>query len=271
MKQWIQDEPAGLQKQFKNWVEAHPGYNFDQTPLHRHRPTTLFESAVQPVQKHHISGVIWYQGEQNAQNEIQRNWFKKCFPKLIEGFRTNWKQPRLPFYHVQLPGFANEEWPAFRDLQRQYQFIPQTGLAITIDLGLAKDIHPKDKSPIGKRLAKLALKRHYQKLHIVDQGPQIISLKPEGQKLEVEFDKSLSLDSGKVLHFELAERTRSFIQLRHTVQNKSSQFKASMSPTLNMYVMPGKGFPRPIQLKIKKEYLQDPSVCLFHHIKNKIS
>jgi sialate O-acetylesterase len=170
LKRWIQDEPERLQKQLIPWLEAHPGATFDDTPMHRHRPTTLYETAVAPMRRHAIKGVIWYQGEQNAQNALQAKWFAKSYPALVADFRRNWGQPELPFYSVQLPGFGNAEWPVFRELQRQFAKIPNTGLAVTIDLGSEKNIHPKDKPPIGRRLALLALAGTYGK-DIVGEAP----------------------------------------------------------------------------------------------------
>ena len=260
MKQWIQDEPKSLRRQFRAWVEANPDYTFEQTPLHRNRPTTLFEATVQPMQKHQISGVIWYQGEQNACTDVQRNWFKMCFPKLIESFRNNWKQPNLPVYHVQLPGYGNKNWPDFRELQRQYQSIPHTGIAITIDLGLADDIHPKDKSPIGKRLARLALKRHYQKHNIVDQGPQIIGLKIEGSQIHIEFDNSLTLETDKILHFEIAGEDMNFYPAQaHGSKNWITlKCEPNIKPSHLRYAW--KGFPRPIQLKNREGLPTSPFI-----------
>ena len=167
---WIDDEPERLQLQLNPWLEANPGATFDQTPLHRHRPTTLFETAVSPMARHAIRGVIWYQGEQNAQDAIQAAWHEKSFPYIVRDFRQNWNQSYLPFYYVQLPAFDNELWPVFREQQRQFQQIPNTGMAVTIDLGEAKNIHPKNNLPVGQRLAKLALKHTYD-YDLIASGP----------------------------------------------------------------------------------------------------
>jgi sialate O-acetylesterase len=248
LEQWIQDEPIRLQKQFRTWLDANLNAEFDQTPLHRHRPTTLFEAAVQPMQHHQIRGVIWYQGEQNAGDSIQREWFRKCFPKLIEDFRNNWKQPKLPFYHTQLPGFGNEEWPAFRELQRSFQHIPHTGMAVTIDLGLEKNIHPKDKSPIGKRLANLALKREYKKPHIQDCGPQLLSMSYEGDNLHLNFDNSLNLQHNSLPHFELAGDDQHFYSVKAKAEGQKVILEnhSYNKPKYIRYAW--SGYPRPILL-----------------------
>jgi len=167
---WIDDEPERLRQQLDPWREANPGATFDQTPMHRHRPTTLYETAVAPMARHAIRGVLWYQGEQNAQNAIQQAWHEKSFAHVIGDFRANWRQPEMPFYYVQLPGFGSNEWPAFREQQRQFLRIPKTGMAVAIDLGDSKNIHPRDKRPIGERLALLALKHTYGK-DIIAVGP----------------------------------------------------------------------------------------------------
>jgi sialate O-acetylesterase len=186
LERWIQDEPERLQRQLLPWLAAHPNATFDDTPLHRHRPTTLFETAVEPMRRHAIKGVIWYQGEQNAQNAIQANWHDKAFPAIVADFRQNWGQPDLPFYAVQLPGYREPAWPEFREQQRQFAKIPNTGLAVTIDLGNEKNIHPKDKPPIGRRLALLALANAYGK-DVIATGPVPKQVSARGDVVTIRF------------------------------------------------------------------------------------
>jgi sialate O-acetylesterase len=208
LSRWIDDEPERLQKQLGPWVAAHPNASFDETPLHRHRPTTLFETAVEPMRRHAIKGVIWYQGEQNAQNAIQANWYAKAYPAIVADFRQNWGQQKLPFYSVQLPGFGDPNWPAFREQQRKFAAIPNTGLAVTIDLGDAKNIHPKDKPPVGHRLALLALSLAYGK-DIIATGPTPRQISAKGDVVSIRFEsvgKGLKANADKSIpSFELAE------------------------------------------------------------------
>ena len=206
LERWIQDEPERLKKQLVPWLTAHPGARFDDTPLHRHRPSTLFETAVAPMHRHAIKGVIWYQGEQNAQDAIQASWFAKSYPALVADFRENWGQPDLPFYSVQLPGFGDPNWPAFREQQRQFARIPNTGLAVTIDLGEAKNIHPKDKPPVGRRLALLALAHAYGK-DIIASGPTPKAVTGHGAVVTIRFSsvgEGLQTALDRIPGFELA-------------------------------------------------------------------
>lgn len=248
---WIQDEPERLQKQLLPWLKSHPGAKFDDTPLHRHRPTTLFETAVQPMKHHAIKGVLWYQGEQNAQNEIQSKWHEKSFPHLIKGFRENWKQPDLPFYYVQLPGFGDTGWPIFREQQRRSLNISNTAMAVAIDLGDEKNIHPKDKRPIGERLARLALKNSYSE-DIVADSPYPESIKVEGDKVIVTYGgvgAGLKSAIKEIPHFELAGSDENFqiAEAKIISKNQVSITVASVNAPVHIRYA-WKPFPRPLGL-----------------------
>jgi sialate O-acetylesterase len=135
--------------------------------------------------------VIWYQGESNASNAFQ---YRTRFKIMIEDWRKQWGGTDFPFLFVQLanindaaPQPVESEWAELREAQTMALSLPKTGMAVTIDIGEANDIHPKNKRDVGKRLALAALHVAYGK-DIVYTGPVFKSMKIEGQKVRITFD-----------------------------------------------------------------------------------
>ncbi|MEZ0216973.1 MAG: sialate O-acetylesterase [Rariglobus sp.] len=140
----------------------------------RNSPNMLFDNMLQPLVPYALRGVIWYQGEGNA-GEAAR--YTRLMQDLILDWRRQWGQSDLAFHLVQLPGFqaAKEHQPAshwahFRESQTAALALPHTGMAIIIDVGDAGDIHPKNKVPVGERLAISALARTYGR-DLIPNGP----------------------------------------------------------------------------------------------------
>ncbi|MGL4513352.1 MAG: sialate O-acetylesterase [Lacipirellulaceae bacterium] len=147
-----------------------PGLPWVDDPLfHQHRPGNMYYARVAPLTRYAIKGVIWYQGETNA----QRGWqYREMFPAMISAWREAWGQGDFPFYWVQLADFLKEsdeplatcDWAELREAQTMTQDrLPNTGEAVIIDLGEANDIHPTNKRDVGLRLARLALANTYGK------------------------------------------------------------------------------------------------------------
>ena len=152
------------------------------------RPGRIFNARVAPIAPYALKGFIWYQGESNAGNgEDPRNYRHKT-RALVEGWRSVWNQPELPFYFVQLPAFRDTSagWVRLREEQRLSLDIPNTGMAVTIDLK-DEDIHPANKQDVGYRLANWALAKTYGKT-IPFSGPIFSSAKMEGNQARVSFD-----------------------------------------------------------------------------------
>lgn len=156
------------------WVQQRITENVSEPNLkHRHpyEPSYLFSTGIRPLGQYPIAGVIWYQGESNAHN-VEVN--EVLFPLLLESWRNYWTKSDLPFYFVQLSSIKRSSWPWFRDSQRKMALnLPYTGMAVSSDLGHPWDVHPKNKRPIGERLARLALNRTYGMNFITDSGPEI--------------------------------------------------------------------------------------------------
>jgi len=156
----------------------------------RTEPSCLFSGMIHPILSYAINGVIWYQGETN----VSRAWqYRSAFPMLIKDWRTQWKQPDLPFYFCQLANFkpktaAPEESPdaELRESQSLALKLPRTGQAVLIDIGEAGDIHPRNKKDVGDRLARIALADSYGK-KIAFSGPVYQSMKIEGGRIRLTF------------------------------------------------------------------------------------
>ena len=138
-----------------------------------------------------VKGAIWYQGESNAGDGLRYNYLKEA---LVKGWRSVFENDDLSFYWVQLANFqapnnnpAGGGWGTVREGQRRALRIPKTGMAVIIDIGEARDIHPKNKQDVGKRLARWALAKDYGK-DLVFSGPLYKGMKVEGDKIRVSFD-----------------------------------------------------------------------------------
>ena len=166
---------------------------------HPYEPCYLYETGIMPIAHYPIKGAIWYQGESNAHNvELHET----IFPTLIDSWRRTWNNPEMPFYFVQLSSINRPSWPHFRDSQRRMAAeIPNCDFAVSSDKGDPYDVHPKEKAPVGERLARLALNQTYGMDHVAQHGPTPVSAKETKGKLIIEFSNAteLSTSDGKAL------------------------------------------------------------------------
>ena len=182
-------------------------------------PSLLFNAMVHPLIPFAIKGAIWYQGESNASRAWQ---YRKAFPLMISDWRKSWNQGDFPFYFVQLATFnANNgdsrkgsTWAELREAQTLTLSLPNTGMAVTTDIGNSTDIHPTNKQDVGKRLAAVALHQTYGKNNVYS-GPIYQSFKVEGNKISVSFSNigaGLSTNNkyGYLQGFEIAGADHQF-------------------------------------------------------------
>ena len=156
------------------------------------RPGNIYNGVLKSHLGYGIRGAIWYQGESNASRAYQ---YRELFPLMISSWRTEWNQGDFPFYWVQLADFLPEKpepsdssWAELREAQTMTMArLPNTGQAVIIDIGEGKDIHPKNKVDVGRRLARWALAKDYG-VAIPYQSPQYQSMEKQGSKVLLTFD-----------------------------------------------------------------------------------
>jgi len=153
-------------------------------------PTLLFNGMIHPLIPFGIKGVIWYQGESNANRSKQ---YQRIFPSLITDWRNHWNQGDFPFLYVSLANFGKPEeipgessWAELREAQTKALALPNTGMALAIDIGEADDIHPRNKQDVGYRLSLHAMKTAYGK-EIEADGPLFKSAEFRENKAIVTF------------------------------------------------------------------------------------
>lgn len=202
-RNWTKNDP-------QNWIRARATLNVKKSTnkfqRHPYEPCYLYESGILPLDRFPVKGVIWYQGESNAPDYETH---EKLFHLLVDSWRKNWENPKLPFYYVQLSSMDRPSWPWFRDSQRRLlKEIPHTGMAVSSDQGDSLDVHPKNKKPVGERLARQALNRTYGMKTVVPSGPLFRSAEFRKGAAYVSFDfaDGMSSSDGKALRtFEVAE------------------------------------------------------------------
>jgi len=191
-------------------------------------PSLLYNAMVNPLIPYAFQGVLWYQGEANVWRAKEYN---KAFPLMIADWRTQWKQADFPFYFVQLSTFnenngnskVGSRWAELREAQTQTLKLPNTGMAVTTDIGNAKDIHPTNKQDVGKRLAAIALNNVYGK-KMVYSGPLYKSQEIKGNQIILTFDNlgsglSTSDSNGVLKGFEIAGADKVFYTAKAIIKN----------------------------------------------------
>ncbi len=154
------------------------------------QPTALYNAMVAPVINYSIKGIVWYQGESNAGRAAE---YAKLQPAQIIDWRNKWQQGNIPFLFVQLPNYmdanyvpSQSQWAELREAQLKALSVPNTGMAVAIDLGEWNDIHPDNKKDVGERLALIAEKIAYGE-NIVYSGPIFQSATIDGNKITLSF------------------------------------------------------------------------------------
>ena len=186
----------------------------------QYEPSLLYNAMIAPLVNYAIKGVIWYQGESNTDKATEYN---KLFPALIKDWRKQWKQGDFPFLYVQLANYGPyssnvqfSSWANLREAQLKTLSVPNTGMAVIIDIGEEKDIHPKNKWDVGKRLAIAAQKVAYGNNKIVYSGPIYKEMKVSGTEAKITFDHTGSglaiRDSNLLQGFFIAGEDSVFVQ-----------------------------------------------------------
>ena len=188
-------------------------------PESKIRPSILYNGMIAPLIPYGIRGVIWYQGESNATRAFQ---YRRLFQMLIQDWRRHWKGEDFPFLFVQLASFKavqpepeEDDWAELREAQTMALSLPNTGMAVTIDIGDAKDVHPKNKQDVGNRLALAARAIAYGE-NVVYSGPiyKKGSMEIEGNKIRLGFNHTggglIVKDGGELKGFAVAGNDKNF-------------------------------------------------------------
>jgi sialate O-acetylesterase len=187
-------------------------------PTNQNSPSVLYNAMLAPITPLTIRGAIWYQGESNAGRAYQ---YRTLFPLMIRNWRTAWGEGDFPFYFVQLANWQpikdqpdESEWAELREAQTMTLKEPQTGMAVIIDIGDTKDLHPRNKTDVGHRLALWALANTYgQKIEFA--GPMFNSFSVDGEKVRVKFKHTAgglkTSDGGAPKGFAIAGEDHKFV------------------------------------------------------------
>ncbi len=211
---YISDEAMKGDPAFKPLLDKKQGAKEPNNPS---LASNLYNGMVHPIIPFAIKGVIWYQGESNAGRAEQ---YRTLFPALITDWRKQWGQGDFPFIWVQLANFMERKpepgdsaWAELREAQSMALKLPNTAQAVIIDIGEAKDIHPRNKHDVGKRLALAAERIAYGKNDVVYSGPVFDSMKVEGNavRLKLLHADGLHAKGGELKGFAVAGEDKKFV------------------------------------------------------------
>ncbi len=181
-------------------------------------PTVLYNAMLKPIIPYSIKGAIWYQGESNVGKAYL---YRTLFPAMITDWRKQWQQGDFPFLFVQLANYLQrnaepmeDAWSELREAQLFALKLPNTGMAVTIDIGDGNDIHPANKQDVGLRLAFNARAKVYGE-KISFSGPIYQSMQIDAGKIIVAFDHIYeglkASDGGKLKGFAIAGEDKKFV------------------------------------------------------------
>lgn len=185
----------------------------------QNQPTALYNAMIAPLINYVNKGILWYQGESNTGRAFE---YEQLQTALINDWRNKWKNPTAPFILVQLPGFmdmnylpSESQWAQLREAQLKTLTVPNTGMAVAIDLGEWNDIHPDRKKEVGERLALWAGKLAYHDEDRVYSGPLYQSYAIDSNKIIISFTNTgsglTSYDDEELQYFAIAGADKKFI------------------------------------------------------------
>ncbi|MCD0471917.1 sialate O-acetylesterase [Flavobacterium sp. JAS] len=201
----------------------------------QNRPSAIYNAMIAPLLDYKIKGVIWYQGENNAERAHQ---YQTLFPLLINDWRAKFKDKNLPFFFVQLANYkerkqqpAASDWAELREAQFMALKLPNTGMAVTTDIGNGEDIHPKNKQDVGGRLANIALAKVYN-TKIDYSGPLYKSYKIEGNIATIDFDfkENIKAKNSELKGFSIAGADKKFYWAMAKIVNGKVEVYAQEVP-----------------------------------------
>jgi len=203
-------------------------------------PGSLYRGTIAPIEPFGLKGAIWYQGENEATTPIhafgpnRAERYRVNLRNLINCWRKQWANPELPFYFVQLPNFKEPKedpnafaggWPIIRESCLDVaKNMPDTGMAVAIDIGEVKSIHPKNKHDLGKRMASVILNKTYRKN--TPTSPLYTRSEIEGNKVVIHFDytgSGLLAKGGKLESFAIAGKNKKFVWADAVIEKRDGK------------------------------------------------
>jgi sialate O-acetylesterase len=188
-------------------------------------PANLFNGMVSPFVPYAVKGFLWYQGESDSEPE-RANLYARTLPALIADWRAQWGLGNLPFLYVQISSFGAKppsDWGQVRDSERRTLAVTNTGMAVTLDVGLKDNVHPPDKQTVGARLALAGRAVAYGETGLVYSGPLYRQTTRQGSDVEVWFDdaEGLNAKGGDLKGFELAGADGHFVDATAKIQGST--------------------------------------------------
>ena len=220
MEAWQKAEDQARAEKTANLLEWPQPPATDDSPA---LPGGLFNGMIAPLQPCALRGVLWYQGEANAERSGE---YAELFLAMIRSWRAGWNDDRFPFYFVQLANYrqtqdaSGRDWARLREAQAAALALPATGMAVAVDVGQADDIHPVNKQDVGRRLARIALAGTHG-LAVESRGPRFVAADREGAALRVRFAHAsprLVARGDRVQSLELAGPDRIFFPAEGTIE-----------------------------------------------------
>ncbi len=187
-------------------------------------PGVLYNAMMAPIVPFTFAGVLWYQGETNVGRAAE---LTRLFPAMIEGWRTDFGNPKLPFYYVQLcpwGGYWETSLPELWEAQSYALKLPNTAMIGTLDVGDSANIHPSRKEQVGRRLAWCALAKNYGNKNIEYSGPQYKTSVVERNGIRIFFthaDKGLKLSEESTTQFEIAGTDGQFVPAKVKIEGQT--------------------------------------------------
>jgi sialate O-acetylesterase len=179
------------------------------------QPGKAYHAMIAPLIPFRLAGALWYQGESNVNTAAA---YEQLLPALIRNWRSEWQQD-FPFYFVQIAPYKygdNYSGVLLRDSQRKAMgATPNTGMVVISDVGNTQDIHPRNKIPVGQRLANWALHHTYGKKDVIFSGPLYRSMQVQGNKIRLFFDHTapgLTIKAREPGPFEIAGADQQFVK-----------------------------------------------------------
>ncbi len=197
--------------------------NFDEQPPQSNTASALHNGMIAPLAPYRFRGAIWYQGESNVKDAFA---YRRLFPGMIDDWRATFAQTELPFNYVQIAPF-NYDVPRSAAVLRESQLLtmthPHVGMVVTTDIGNPKDIHPRNKSEVGRRLSLWALAKQYARAEVVPSGPIYRGHQIDGPRVSIAFDYAeggLQCHGDALSDFEIAADDGAFVAAEASIDGE---------------------------------------------------